>query len=216
MSRSASRRAGSAATRSSVRSGSATLPSTSSRPCSAGASPGGLLGQNNDAAFTLFSEGRARSADYAYADLDYKVALTLPAGWRYLASVRLQAADRPLVDTEQIAVGAEGGARTYVYDDGSFDSGAVWRSELHAPVFAVLPPARGFGATLGPFAFADLAHVWDLDSGPSLTAASVGGGFDVSAGGRLGGRIAAGWSLTNAVVTHAGDFKLLAEARVAF
>jgi hemolysin activation/secretion protein len=178
-------------------------------------SPGGLSAQNGDAAFAAASQGRVKTSDYAYADFAYSGALPLPGGWRYEPSLSVQLADQPLLDTEQMALGGEGAARTYVYDDGAFDSGVVFRSELHAPPVAWTAATAADTMNLGPFLFADAARGSDLGHGPSAQAASLGGGFDLGVR-SLSGRLAAGWSLLDGPFTRAGAFKFLAQLRAAF
>lgn len=179
-------------------------------------SPGDLTSRNSDAAFQAFTSGRVGQASYAYVDLSYGADVSLAAPWRYVAAINARIADRPLIDTEQFAVGGEGGSRTYVYDDQSFDSGAVWRNELRGPI--VTAPQGRFTPAIStaPYLFLDGAYAWDLHGGPHQFAGSTGLGLDWSLGARLSGGLAGGWSLADAAFTRAGQFKLMAKARLTF
>ena len=175
-------------------------------------SPGGLSAHNRDADFAASSTGRVNSAFYSYYDIAYAGDFVLKGPWRYVTTLNLQLADRPLIDTEQFALGGEGGARTYVYDDGSFDTGGVWRNELRGPA---LPLPRSAIAT-SPYLYLDGAYGQDLRGGARQFAGSAGLGLDWALGGHLSGGLAGGWSLADAPYTRAGRFKFMARVTTSF
>jgi hemolysin activation/secretion protein len=178
-------------------------------------SPGGLSPNNQNAAFAASSNGRVTSAFYSYYDLDYAGAFTIKGSWRYVTAVNLQIADRPLFSTEQFAIGGEGGSRTYVYDDQSFDSGVVWRNEIWGPPLR-LAISKPLPLPTQPYVFLDGAYGQDMRGGPHQFASSTGMGLNWSLSSHLSGSLVGGWSLINAAYTRSGQFKLLAKVNAAF
>jgi hemolysin activation/secretion protein len=178
-------------------------------------SPGGLTAGNRDSDFAAFTNGRMTRSEYAYADLDYSGDFKLPEAWRYVTGLKIQLADQPLADTEQLAIGGESNVRAYVYDDASFDSGAIWRNELRAPL---APLWQGpMAAVASPFLYFDAGYAANLgDGGARQFASGAGAGFDWRAGAHLTGGLTGGWALQHAAYTPAGAFKLLASARLTF
>ena len=178
-------------------------------------SPGGLSPHNQSAAFAASSSGRVTSAFYSYYDLDYAGDFTIRGRWRYMTAVNVQLADRPLIDTEQFAIGGDGGSRTYVYDDQSFDAGAVWRNELWGPPWR-LAISKPLPLPTQPYVFLDGAYGQDLRGGPHQFASSAGIGLNWAFASHLSGGLVGGWSLINAASTRAGQFKFLAKVNAAF
>jgi Haemolysin secretion/activation protein ShlB/FhaC/HecB len=86
---------------------------------------------HNDAdAFSLFSNGRITSGDYAYAAAQFTRTTRLPGQWTLVISLIGQYADHALPDTEQMGVGGADLVRGYTLDEGSYDSGIVARNDL--------------------------------------------------------------------------------------
>jgi hemolysin activation/secretion protein len=178
-------------------------------------SPGGLFGGNDDINLLRASNGRVDSADYVYGDIAYTGDFHLVGAWRYVTSVNAQLADKPLFSTEQTPIGGDPGVRLYVYDDGSFDDGVVWRNEIRTPPISL---ANGtiLSPVLLPYVFADTGYARDLGSKDHEDASSVGGGSDWRIGSGLTGGVTAGWALQNAAYTRAGAFNLLANIRFTY
>jgi hemolysin activation/secretion protein len=106
-------------------------------------SPGGLFDGNHDTDFLSASNGRVRSSDYVYGDINYSGDFHVAGAWRYVTSVNIQLADKPLFSTEQTPIGGDPGVRLYVYDDGSFDDAAIWRNEIRTPPLTLLSGSAG-------------------------------------------------------------------------
>lgn len=137
-------------------------------------SSGGLDRRNHDADFSAFSNGRVAHSASAYLDLDYSALAPLPKGLFASTRLNLQVADRPLVNTEQIAIGGEAAVRAYTYDDGSFDQGVVWRNELHFPALRLLPRMARVADTLAPFALADFGYTSNRGERGHVRAGALG------------------------------------------
>ena len=177
-------------------------------------SPGGVGGTNTDAAFTLASQGRSRSAEYGYVSGDLSRYTSLPWGLGYSLSVIGQYAPNPLPLTEQIGLGGVSLVRGYTLDDGVFDSALVARNELRAPSFPLLARlGEGLADVISPFAFVDAGYgkneYTHADSGP----VGAGLGADYQFGRRLTASLAAAWATKSEGLTRAGRFRL--ESRVA-
>lgn len=187
--------------------------------------PGDVVSGNDDASWTLFSNGRVTSADYAYfyGSLNQVTPLAaLPglAGYFWTASLIAQVAGDALPDTEQLAIGGYYSTRGYTLDDGSVDAGFVLRNELRAPSVPLLGrlglkdlPAIGAAQdTLSPFAFVDVSygHNYNLDALVGLdekadtTLVGLGAGFDytLAANLQVGGVV--GVALTDGPETDRG------------
>jgi len=178
-------------------------------------SPGGLLSGNDNRDFLATSNGRAGDANYVYADLDYSGDYRIVDGWRYVTTLHAQFADQPLISTEQMSIGGDPGVRVYVYDDRSFDSGAVWRNELRTPLLPLLT-GSSLATVASPYLFADAGYGQDLGDGLRQWAESAGAGSDWRIGKHLSGGLAGGWALEKAAYTHAGGFQLLANVRFTY
>jgi hemolysin activation/secretion protein len=178
-------------------------------------SPGGLWGGNSDSDFLAVSNGRVGDADYAYADLDYSGDFRIAGSWRYVTTVHAQLADRPLLSTEQMPIGGDPGVRVYVYDDQSFDNGAVWRNELRTPLLP-LWTGSSFATVASPYLFTDAGYGEDRGNYVGQWAASAGAGSDWRIAQHLSGGVSGGRALENAAFTHAGGFRLLANVRFTY
>jgi len=178
-------------------------------------SPGGLFGGNDDSNFLSASGDRVASADDVYGDIAYSGDFHIVGAWRYVTSVNAQLADRALFSTEQTPIGGDPGVRLYVYDDGSFDDGVVWRNELRTPT---LPVRTGpaLSAVFSPYVFADTGYAWDLTGVQHTTASSVGAGSDWRIDNHITGGVTAGVSLQRAAYTHPDAFNLLANIRFTY
>ena len=177
-------------------------------------SPGGVGASNTDAAFVAASQGRSRSAEYAYVSGDLSRYTPLPWAFGYSASLIGQYAPNPLPLTEQIGLGGPSLVRGYTLDDGVFDSAILARNELRAPPFAVLAHLRkGVADQLAPFAFVDAGYGKNEYTHADSTPVGVGLGADYQLGQHLSANLTSAWALKHEGLTQSGQFRL--ESRVA-
>ncbi len=195
--------------------------------------PGGVVSDNSDKAWSLYTNGRVTSANFFYAYGTFNQVTPLPAvagvsGLAWTLSFTGLAAGQALPDTEQLAIGGFYAARGYTLDDGSVDTGFVLRNELRLPSFPVLgrlgikdPFGPGLVQdALSPFGFLDVAYghnfnlegVNSLGQGPNTTLVGIGTGLDYAMPGhwQIGGVV--GVALTDGPSTPAGT--VTAQARV--
>ena len=177
-------------------------------------SPGGVGAANTDAAFALASQGRSRSAEYAYVSGDLSRYTLLPRAFGYSASLIGQYAPNPLPLTEQIGLGGPSLVRGYTLDDGVFDSGLVARNELRTPTLAVLANLRrGLADQLSPFAFVDAGYGKNEYTHADSTPIGAGFGTDYQFGQHLSANLTTAWALKHEGLTRSGQFRL--ESRMA-
>ena len=177
-------------------------------------SPGGVSADNTDAAFALSSQGRSRSAEYAYVSGDLSRYTPLPKAFGYSASLIGQYAPNPLPLTEQIGLGGPSLVRGYTLDDGVFDSGLVARNELRTPTLGVLANLRkGLADQLSPFAFVDAGYGKNEYTHADSTPIGAGLGADYQLGQHLSANLTTAWALKHEGLTRSGQFRL--ESRVA-
>ncbi|MBN9019185.1 MAG: ShlB/FhaC/HecB family hemolysin secretion/activation protein [Rhizobiales bacterium] len=176
--------------------------------------PGGVMGGNNDTAWTAFSAGRVTDVSYSYGLVDISRTTRLPLGLSWVSQFNGLIAGQALPDTEQLALGGLYATRGYTLDDGAADTGLVWRNEVHAPV-ALLSAlgVKDVADTLSPFAFFDvgwgraygyegwLGTVPDQD----FTLAGVGLGLDYQLARNFSASLVGGVALSDAAYTEAGD-----------
>jgi hemolysin activation/secretion protein len=175
-------------------------------------SPGGIDPNNTDAALSTYSTGRVSHARYAYADIDLAQRFGLGSDWAIDSALNAQIAGQPLPDTEQLALGGNSAVRGYSPDDGSYDAATVLRNELRTPIV----PIAGSKASISPFALLDLGYGYDVAAKTGQLAASIGAGADLTAGSNVTVDVAAAYALTDATVTHAGDWRLSASAKAQY
>lgn len=138
------------------------------------ASPGGLDGNNSDAAFNAARQGA--TARYVYMQLTASRAFALSAGFTLTASGTFQWTPDTLLPSEEMGLGGESSVRGYDPYVVLGDRGWNVQTELRAPAIA-------FGqsnAVVQPFIFFDAGHVWNridqpAENNPGLLA-GVGAG----------------------------------------
>jgi hemolysin activation/secretion protein len=138
------------------------------------ASPGGLDGDNSDAAFNAARQGA--TGRYAYLQLTASRAFALGAGFALTASGTFQWTPNTLLPSEEMGLGGESSVRGYDPYVVLGDRGWNVQTELRAPAIA-------FGqsnAVVQPFIFFDAGHVWNridqpAENNPGLLA-GVGAG----------------------------------------
>ncbi len=180
-------------------------------------SPGGVGASNNDAAFALASQGRSRSAEYAYVSGDLSRYTALPKAFGYSATLIGQYAPNPLPLTEQIGLGGPSLVRGYTLDDGVFDSGILARNELRTPTLAVLANLRkGLVDQLSPFGFVDAGYGKNEYTHADSTPIGAGFGADYQLGQHLSANLTTAWALKHEGLTRAGQFRLESRVSLSF
>ena len=177
-------------------------------------SPGGVGATNTDVAFASASQGRSRSAEYAYVSGDLSRYTPLPKAFGYSASLIGQYAPNPLPLTEQIGLGGPSLVRGYTLDDGVFDSGVLARNELRTPTLSVLANLGcGLADQLSPFAFVDAGYGKNEYTHADSTPIGAGFGADYQLGQHLSANLTSAWALKHEGLTRSGQLRL--ESRVA-
>jgi hemolysin activation/secretion protein len=134
------------------------------------ASPGGLDGNNNDAAFNAARQGA--TARYMYTQLTGSHAFALGGGFTLTANGTLQWTANTLLPSEEMGLGGESSVRGYDPYVVLGDRGWNVQTELRTPAIA-------FGASnalVQPFVFFDAGRVWTridqpAENNPGLLAA---------------------------------------------
>lgn len=177
------------------------------------ASPGGLGSGNTASELAQFTNGRVRTARYAYATLNYVRLTRLPSNLSLTNQLEMQYAGRPLPASEQMGLGGPTAVRGYSLESGAFDDAVTLRNELRIqPLSKGLADGRVF--QFGPYGFADVGYGRDDATRTDLTIASVGMGSDIQLGRQLFANISVGYPLNNANPTRAEHW--VVDARVTF
>lgn len=144
------------------------------------ASPGGLVGHNDDASFDRTRAGARAQYHVQRVDVDRET--WLPAGWSWRAQLRLQNASQNLLGSEQLAVAGASGVRALPEAAHFADRGVLLRNEA-GPLLLPSP-----GVQLQPFVFLDGARggqVRRVAGERNVHAASAGVGARLELGQRL-------------------------------
>lgn len=182
--------------------------------------PGSTVADSDDAAWNLYTNGRVARASYAYGvanvvrHTDLPPRLGLPfLSWE--SEVVAMIADRPLPDTERMALGGVSGSRGYGFADAAVDRGFIWRNDLALPALSA-GDALPVAAEAAPYVFADLAWGQDLFDDSAETLASLGAGLDVSLAGYASGSLTVGRAMTNTATVSAGTWTVSANVGISF
>ncbi len=179
--------------------------------------PGGGLDKNDDATWNLYTGGRVDDINYAYAAFDIGRLTSLPRGFSWISQLSAVAAGQTLPDTERISLGGFYATRGYGIDEGTVDTGFIWRNELRAPPKAPLSGLNiGLRDALSPYVFADFAYGRDLAMGKSLTLLSTGVGLDYNLTGHISTNMSLGYVLRDADKSRVGDWNLQARVSLTF
>ncbi|GGE50818.1 hypothetical protein GCM10007276_29850 [Agaricicola taiwanensis] len=179
--------------------------------------PGGILSENTDETWRMFSGGRITDINYFYAAADITRVTPLPKGFGWVSQLSAVGAFEALPDTERMAISGFYMTRGYGIDDTTIDTGFVWRNELRLPTFAALTHLNlGIRDGFSPFAFFDLGHGRDFFLSENFTLASIGAGFDYALNGNLNANFVLGYALRDAGETEAGDWNVQARVAVNF
>lgn len=188
------------------------------------ANPGGVVGGNDSATWSLYTNGRVSDAQYVYGtgsiDQSTPLAALVPGleGFTLRNTLTVQIAGQALPDTEQLAIGGYYAARGYTLSDGSVDAGFALRNELRLPAFPVLSRPggpdwlKGVGDAASPYLFLDVAHGHNYGLTGALAALNadttlmgLGAGLDYVLARNVQAGVVAGVALTDGPVTEAGD-----------
>jgi hemolysin activation/secretion protein len=150
---------------------------------------------------------------YAYLGLTLSRATKLPLGLTWSSQLIGQYSPRPVEGTEQMGIGGQSLVRGYNLEDGAYDQAIVLRDELRGPILAwpKMAPVQ-----LAPYAFVDAGSGRDDHTGHVVTASSVGLGGEFQFGSRLALGLDGAYTLTRALQTRPGDWRLETRASVAF
>ena len=130
-------------------------------------SPGNVNKGNSNAQAFLYSQGRLKTAAYAYISLAYDLSYDLPKGFGVKSKLSAQLASHALPRTEQTGLGGAYQVRGYSLDSGAFDTAFVLRNALYLPSKT---------QKISPYVFVDLGTGKDLFLKKSQSLASVGFG----------------------------------------
>lgn len=182
------------------------------------ANPGGVLGGNDAATWSTFTNGRVANVQYVYGLATLSRVTSLPAGFSWVTQITGMAASQALPDTEQLALGGLYATRGYRLDDGAVDAGLVIRNELRLPSVSVLGRMENavLADSLSPFVFFDYGHgrINGFDTPffavptRNLTLAGTGAGFDYRIGANVNASLVLGYALRDAQLTRAGDWNV--------
>lgn len=172
--------------------------------------PGGVLADNTAAAWSAFTNGRVTDPQTTQLALLYNRTTPLPAGMTLATEVIVLESDKPLPDTERLALGGASTVRGYVSEDGNVDRAAVLRNSLYFPGLGLTnaPAGAAFWDRISPFVFADVGHGRDNFTAATTNLASVGAGFDQQIASYLRSNLTAGYALRDGAQTGAGSWHL--------
>jgi len=179
-------------------------------------SPGGLGSDNSASAFNTYTQGRVTHAGYAYVDVNVLRYTRLPNRWALSNGLFAQLTDRPIPDSEQIAVGGHALVRGYTIDDGAFDTGLVSRNELRAPSMSLLKKSGRMTDDVSPFAFVDVGWARDNFTKADAVPVSAGLGADYRLGPWLNANLAVAHAFRDAAATRSGDWTLIVRVTVSY
>lgn len=162
-------------------------------------SPGGISGDNTNAAYRAFTNNQSAKARYAYLRgwMDYS--LSLPSDFSFDLSTRLQLASDALPGLEQFDLGGRSSVRGYQTGEVAGDHGISMQAELHAPIFK----QGQFAADL--FAFADYGITRDIAASKDHELASLGLGVNTAFADHVALRASWGHALLAGPTTKKND-----------
>ena len=100
-------------------------------------SPGGLTGNNNDAAYEQFMENSHAHANYYYGQAEIRRETRLPGGFSWMLRGMGQIADSTLIASETFGVGGYSTVRGYDERTVTGDKGWLVQNEFRTPQFVV-------------------------------------------------------------------------------
>jgi hemolysin activation/secretion protein len=100
-------------------------------------SPGGLTGNNSDAAFQAFNANPSTRANYLYAQAEIRRETRLPGGFSWMLRGMGQIAGSTLISSETFGVGGFSTVRGYDQRTVAGDKGWLVQNELRTPQFVL-------------------------------------------------------------------------------
>ncbi|WP_267929301.1 ShlB/FhaC/HecB family hemolysin secretion/activation protein [Paraburkholderia sp. ZP32-5] len=125
------------------------------------ASPGGLDGSNQDAAFNAARQGA--TARYIYMQLTASRATALGAGFTLIANGTFQWTPNTLLPSEEMGLGGESSVRGYEPYVTQGDRGWNIQTEVRTPAI----PLGASNAAVQPFVFFDAGRLWNTIDQPA-------------------------------------------------
>lgn len=174
--------------------------------------PGDVLARNTAADWNVYTNGRVTDIQTAFATLEFGRTTPLFSGLVLLTEVSALIADKPLPDTERIALGGPQAVRGYVIDDVIVDRGLVVRDTLYLPAWR---PGT-LDASFTPFVFADAAWGRDIFLNRDSSLAAIGAGIDAQVAGNFRSTLNAGYALRDSLLTQAGQWRIHARATLSY
>jgi len=170
-------------------------------------SPGGVVGNNNDAAFAAASTNPNASSSYSYFYGKFnQVTPVFGTGFALQTNLTLQLSGKALPGIEQLTLGGAATVRGYNELEVSGDKGVIFSNELRTPPFKIL--SRGSSriedqAVL--YGFLDYGYARDRFAGVTHQLAGVGVGVDYSLNNYLQMSLSYGNALKNSIRTEKGE-----------
>ena len=175
------------------------------------ASPGGLTGRNDNAAFRASRAGA--TADYVYGRLEMQFAQQLPRGFSWNSTLSSQFSSGPLLGMEQLNGAGVSGVRGYRESTAFGDEGVLVNNELHLPTFSLFK-ARDQADF---FVFLDAAALHNLGPfGDTTELVASGVGLNHRFGRAFMLRAAYGWQLKELPAASGGNSHGHISATVSF
>jgi hemolysin activation/secretion protein len=182
--------------------------------------PGNVMPLNTAADWNSFTNGRVNDIHTTLVTANFSRVMPLGSGFVWSAEAIGLYANKPLPDTERIAIGGAQTVRGYVTEDGAADQAAILRDTIYLPSFSI---AQLFGAQTSsftdqnvPFAFVDVGWGRDMDAARDQTLASIGAGIDQQIGPWFRSSLAVAYALRDGTDTQAGAWRLHARAVVSY
>ncbi len=173
--------------------------------------PGGVLSQNTGTDWAAVTGGRVKDSRATFATIAYSRVTPLWAGTSLTSEFLALVADKPLPNTELVALGGAQTVRGYAIEDGAFDRTFVLRNSLYLPNQTITFD-KTLAMAIAPFLFSDVGTGRDFFTGQTATLASVGAGLDETIGAFFRANLTVAYALRNGPFTDAGSWRLHARA----
>jgi hemolysin activation/secretion protein len=148
----------------------------------------------------------------AFLALEYGRTTPLFWGLSLLTEVSALLSNKPLPDTERVALGGAQAVRGYVIDDGTVDRALIVRDTLYFPAWRPGPS----DVTFTPYVFGDAAWGRDIFLAKDSTIAAVGAGIDAQVAAYLRSTLNFGYALRDSLLTQAGQWRINARATISY
>jgi hemolysin activation/secretion protein len=174
--------------------------------------PGHILAHNTSEDWNAYTNGRVSDIHTAFVALEYGRSTPLFSGLVLLTEISALLSNKPLPDTERIALGGAQAVRGYVIDDGTVDRALIVRDTLYLPAWRPGP----FDAALTPYLFGDVAWGRDIFLNRDSNIAAVGAGIDAQVATYFKSTFNVGYALRDSLLTQAGQWRINARATLSY